>query len=190
MGWAIGVLLFACALEGASLRVAWIECKKVRGEKGLLAWARETGDVDLLVVTFEDLAAMAGLVVALAAVGTTSLTGDPRFDALGTIVVGVLLLLVAVFVAAQVRRLIVGFAVERSCQDNIRAIWDEAGFDVLNLIAVWSGPGRILLACKVSCREKGLPARELLERLNATEKKVRAAHPEVGFQFVEPDYED
>ena len=77
----------------------------------LLRWARETGDVNLLVVTFEDLAAMAGLLIALLAVSLSWVTGNPVFDAAGTLVLGVLLLLVATFLGMQVRRLIAGSAV-------------------------------------------------------------------------------
>ena len=90
---------------------------------------------------------------------------------------------------AQVRRLIVGFAADRRTREGIRRIWEERGFDVLNLIAVWAGPGRVVVACKVKTREQPESAAALVRALNDGEAAVRAAHPEVAFSFVEPDTE-
>ena len=68
-------------------------------------------------------------------------------------------------------------------------MWDTAGFDVLRLVAVWAGPGRILIACKVRTRDAEITASELVERINRAEAEVHVALPEVAFQFVEPDVE-
>ena len=189
-GWAIGVLLFGIVLEGYSFWVAWKECSRVRGPVPLMRWARETGDVNLLVVTFEDLAALLGLFIALFAVTATTLTGEPLFDAAGTCVLGVLLLAVAWFLGAQVRRLIAASTAGPDNHARIRAVWEGHGFDVLRLIAVWAGPGRIMVAVKVRAREEGLSGAELVARINAAEAAVDAAVPEVTYQFAEPDTTD
>ncbi len=189
-GWAIGVLVVAVGLESVSLSAAWREYSRVRGSASLLGWAATTGDVDLLVVVFEDLAAEAGLLIALAAVGLTWATGDTRFDAAGSLGVGIVLLAVAVFVASQVRRLIVGSAADAATRDGIRRVWESRGFTVLKLIAVWTGPGRVLIAAKVCATDVSLDVATLVTRINETEQQVRAAHPEVAYQFVEPDMEE
>lgn len=188
-GWALAILGVSLVLEGVSLAAALRSTKAARGETGLLSWARRTGDVDLLVVTFEDIAAQAGLVAASAAILLAMATGDTRFDAAGSIVVGVVLLVVAVFVGAQMRRLIVGFTAEPATYDAVRAVWGEHGFDVIRAIAVWSGPGKLMVALKVVPRDRTQAADALIGRMNAAEAAVRARVPEVAWQFVEPDLE-
>jgi len=188
--WAVGVLILGIFLEGGSFLVAWRQCSRVRRGASLLGWAQRTGDVNLLVVTFEDLAALIGLTLALAAVGLTVITGDPMWDAAGTCVIGVLLLCVAVFLGAQVRRLIAGSAAAPDSHAAIRAVWEEHGFDVLRLIAVWAGPSRLMVASKIRPRDLDISALELIRRLNEAEAAVRRSVPEVNFQFSEPDVAD
>lgn len=190
VGWAIGVLLFSLVLETVSLRAAWREVKKAKGDRPLLEWARTTGDVDLLVVMFEDLAAEAGLLLALAAVSLSAATHVTAFDAAGSIGVGLVLLAVAVFVAAQIRRLIVGYAADEPIRAKIREVWLAHGFEVLRLIAVWTGPHKVMVALKVKVPAGETDAHRLATRLNEAEKAVRSALPEIAFSFVEPDVAD
>ena len=187
-GWALGVLLVACVLEGVSLRAAWRESRTARQGRSLLAWARGTGNVNLLVVVFEDLAAMTGLVLALLAITLSLITGDPLFDALGSCVIGVLLLVVAVFLAGLVRRLIIGLSVGGDVQAGIAAIWGRHGYEVLSLYAIWDGPDRIMVACKVRPPATPLDVATLMRRLNEIENEVRGTYPQVAFHFVEPDF--
>lgn len=186
-GWAIGVLVLGLLLEGYSLRAAWIEAARVRGKTPLFTWARRTGRVNLLVVLFEDIAAQAGLAIALVAILLTMITGSPLFDALGSCVIGVLLLVVAVFIATQVRRLIIGLSATEDIHGGIRTIWEAEGFEVLTLMAVWDGPGRALVACKVRPQDGTQDAETLMRRINEVEDRVTREHPEVDVQFVEPD---
>ena len=176
-------------MDIAALR-KMIVADRARGARPFMEWARTTGDVDLLVVTFEDLAAEAGLVLALASLGLTKITGNTAFDAAGSIAVGVVLLAVALFVGAQIRRLIVGYSVDVDMRAEIRAIWHEHGFEVFRLIAVWIGPHKVMLAIKVALPESERDALRLVERLNRAEAAVRAALPEIVFSFVEPDTAD
>jgi len=188
--WAIGVLLLSLALETVSLKAAWAAVREVKKDRRFLDWARTTGDVDLLVVTFEDLAAEAGLVLALVSILLAHFTGNTSFDAAGSIAVGVVLLAVALFVGAQIRRLIVGFTVEEEMLSKIRSIWREQGFDVLHLIAVWTGPHKVMVAVKVNTPDGASSAESLVARLNEGENAVRSALPEIAFSFVEPDVTD
>ena len=188
--WAVGVLAISLVLEGASFLAAWKEVTRVRGTKRLFAWARETGDVNLLVVAFEDLAALIGLGIALIAVLLAWATGDPRFDAVGSCALGALLLYVAVFLGSQVRRLITGHSVGPELRAVLEEVWHAHGFGVLRLVAVWAGPHKLTVATKVFPSDTGLSASTLIERINAAERAVRERVPEVTMQFSEPDHVD
>ncbi len=186
--WAVGVLIFGCVLEGYSLRAAWIEHLAVRGNRSLMRWSKSTGRVNLLVVVFEDLAAMAGLVLALIAVVLSWITGNPIFDALGTCLIGVLLLGVAVFLASLVRRLIIGLSVDPDLRQSILDIWHQHAFEVLDLYAVWHGPGEVIVSLKVRPEDADMDTGTLMRTLNEIENEVRAKHPQVVYHFVEPDH--
>ena len=188
--WAIGVLVFGIVLEGASFLAAWKESGRRRGDTPFFDWSRSTGDVNLLVIVFEDLAALLGLGLALIAVALTAITGNPVFDALGTCSIGVLLLAVAIFVASQVRRLIVGFAAGPEAYDDMLAIWDRQGFDVLDLAAVWWGPQRIMVVARVRPRDTKADSVALVHRLDEAEHAICERYPEIEYHFVEPQFDD
>ena len=187
-GWAIGVLLIGLVLEGYSLYAAWKEVNGVRGKHSLLRWARGTGNVNLLVVLFEDLAAMLGLLIALIAILLTVATGNALFDAIGSCVLGALLLFVALFIGSQVRRLIIGLTAGDEIKEGIENIWATRGYEVLSLYAIWDGPERILVTCKVKPKDTHIDAATLMRQLNEIENVVRAHYPQVAFHFVEPDF--
>lgn len=187
-GWAIGILLLGCILEGMSLRAAWNAVEGVRGKRSVLRWARATGNVNLLVVYFEDLAAMLGLAIALIAVTISLITGDPFYDAIGSCVIGGLLLFVALFIGSQVRRLIIGLSAGAEITEGIRSIWVNRGYEVLGLYAIWDGPERVLVTAKVRPPDPTLDTASLMRRLNEMENEVRAAFPQVAYHFVEPDF--
>ena len=188
--WAIAVLVVSLVLEGLSFRAAWSEVRRVRGRRGLFGWARETGDVNLLVVAFEDLAALVGLAIALVAVLLTWVTGNPLFDAIGSCVLAGLLLYVAIFLGSQVRRLITGHSVGPELRAVLEEVWRAHGFQVLRLVAVWAGPHQVTVAAKVCPRNQSVTAAELIEQMNAAERTVRERLPEVTMQFSEPDQVD
>ena len=190
VGWALAVLGVSTALEGVSFRAAWREVSRVRGPRRFFGWARETGDVNLLVVAFEDLAALIGLFVAFVAVLLTSITGDPLFDAVGSCVLGALLLSVALFLGSQVRRLITGHSVGPELRSVLEEVWRAHGFEVLRLAAVWAGPRKLTVATKVCPKDTGITALVLIDRINAAERAVRERVPEVTMQFSEPDQVD
>lgn len=186
-GWAIGVLVVGLGLEGTSLLVAWRVGQQARRGAPLLDWARETGNVNLLVVLFEDLAAMLGLVLALLAVGGAVLFDLPALDGIGTCAIGVLLIVVAVFLANQIRRLVVGFRTSQPLHDGIRALWTGSGFEVLDLITTWSGIDEAMVVVKVRPKDLAMSAEALIAHINATERRVVSSFPQVRQLFVEPD---
>lgn len=105
LAWAIGLLLFAALLEGLSLRGALAAARAERGRKSLLRFLRESSATELVVVLAEDLAALAGLSIALIAVLLVLLTGNPVWDGVGSVLIGLLLVGVALFVGAEVTSL-------------------------------------------------------------------------------------
>src|SRR5258705_3895044 len=109
---ALGVLAFSIAAESVSMWGCLQEVNKIRGDQSMWTWFRSTRNAELVVIFGEDLAALAGLVLAFAAVLATGLTGEPRYDAWGSIAIGVLLIIVAGPFAVEVKALLVGQGVE------------------------------------------------------------------------------
>src|SRR3954462_6704901 len=105
---AVGILVFGLAAESVSLRACLHEVNKVRGNRTLWRWFRESRQSELVVILGEDLAALLGLALALVAVLITMITGDPMWDALGSIAIGVVLIIVAALIAIEIKGLLIG----------------------------------------------------------------------------------
>jgi len=162
-----------------------------RGQKPLLRYLRETKDSDLIVVFGENSAAVLGLVFALAAVGLSRLTRDGRWDAIGSLAIGLVLVGVASFLAREVKSLLVGEAADPSL---VKAFEELAELDpnvdrVLNVLTMQQGPGEIIVAAKLKFRA-GLETDALVEAINAFERALKARLPEVRWSFIEPDNAD
>jgi cation diffusion facilitator family transporter len=119
---ALVVLVLAIMLEGASLFGALREIKKVRAGRPFFEWFRHTRNSELVVVLGEDIGAQLGLVLALSFLILAFVTGNPMFDALGSICIGVVLLVISVFVAWRVKSLLVGRSADPEIQQAIDAI--------------------------------------------------------------------
>jgi cation diffusion facilitator family transporter len=187
---ALSILGFAILLEGASLSGALGQIRKLRGEKTLRQWLRTTRSAELVVVLGEDVAALIGLTLAFVFVGLTWLTGNPMYDALGSITIGIVLIVVSVMVAIRIKSLIVG----RSAEPELRALIediiaaDPAIDRLLNTITLQIGP-KFMLAAKI-CMRSGLTIDEAVRHINALEKRLKQEVPEIGWCFVEPDIQD
>jgi cation diffusion facilitator family transporter len=187
---AVLVLAVAIALEFGSLRAALAEVRRVQGRRNLLGWFRTSRQSELLVVVGEDIAALIGLVLALAAVLATMLTGNPLFDALGTIAIGVVLILVAIAVGIEVKSLLIGESAEPETVAAIRnflAARPEVA-EVYRLITLQLGL-ELMVAVKARMQERSDAAR-LIESVNRVEAALRSAFPEVRWIFFEPDVRD
>jgi cation diffusion facilitator family transporter len=162
-----------------------------RGQRGILTYLRETKDSDLVVIFGEDFAACVGLALALAAVVTTAVTGDPIWDALGTLGIGVVLVGVAVFLAIEVKSLLLGESADPAVLEGIRACAAEDARiqRVLRALTVQQGPGEIMVALKVQF-SPDLTTTELVGAINQLEQRIQARMPEVRWSFVEPDDAD
>lgn len=182
------VLVIAIVLESFSLRTAVKESNHVRGKQGWIQFVRHAKAPELPVVLLEDIAALLGLVFALLGVGLTVITGNPIFDAVGTLMIGTLLIVVAIILGIETKSLLVG---EGANDDDVsaieRAIMDGDEVErIIHMKTLYLGPDELLVAAKI-----GFPAdQRLLEVATATnvvEQRIRAAVPAARVIYIEPD---
>lgn len=183
----LGVLLVALVLEAMSLRGALKALAAERGDKSLWRWFRETRQSELLVITGEDIAALAGLALAFVALCLTALTGNPVFDALGSIAVGLLLMGVSFAVTTEVKSLITG---ESASPETRRAIAEFVASQpeverIVNLITFQLGDK---VAVAVKAKMAPMPSAEaLVSAIDEVEERLQAHFPSLHWSFFEPD---
>lgn len=185
--WAAGVLVFGIVAEGISMRACLHEVSKARGDRGLWRWFRESRQAELVVIFGEDLAALLGLAFALFAVMMTVITGNPLWDAIGTVMIGALLIVVAVMVAIEIKALLIGQSVDPLVQREIRGFFEtrpeiEA---VIHLITLQMGSD-VMVSMQAVMREKR-DATVMLEDIMRVERALKQAFPEVRWSFFEPE---
>jgi divalent metal cation (Fe/Co/Zn/Cd) transporter len=173
------------------LRATWgnvRELNKRRGSAPFMRFLGQTKDSDLVVVFGENAAAVLGLVIALLSIVYTMITGDTRADAIGSLLVGIVLVGVAVFLAREVKSLLVGESADPIITEAAQrlAVADPRIAEVLQCITMQQGPGEVVVALKIRC-EPNLSAHELSRAINDFEIALRNARPEAKFIFVEPD---
>jgi cation diffusion facilitator family transporter len=187
-GVAVAILAVAVVLEALSFRTAVREANKIRGAGGWWQFIRRSKSPELPVVVLEDLGALVGLVLALAAVVTTLVTDDPVWDGIGTVSIGVLLTAIAVILAVEMKSLLIGESATEAAEDAIRAaIESESDVDqVIHLRTEHLGPDELLVGAKVSFRAN-LTVPQLADAVDRVEALVRGAVPAVGIIYIEPD---
>jgi cation diffusion facilitator family transporter len=186
---AIGVLVFSLIAESIALARALAQIRDARAGQSLWRWFRTTRQSELLVILGEDIAATIGLTLALVAISIAMLTGNVFWDALGSMAIGVLLILVAIFIGVEVKALLVGQSADPAVMKRMRAFLEarpEVG-RVLNLIATQHGED-VVVAVKAQMTEEK-SARALIDAINACERALREEFPEVRWLFFEPDVE-
>ncbi len=188
--WALGVLGIAIVLEVGSLRTAVVEARQVKGEHSWWTFVRQAKTPELPVVLLEDLGALLGLVFAFVGLVLAAVSGDSRFDALGSIAIGVLLTAIAVLLAAEMKGLLIG---ESAAPGDLAAIQEaiEAGPNVRKLIELRTqhlGPDELLVGAKVEL-DGHLTFEEVARAIDATERQVRQRVP-AAFLYLEPDLSD
>ncbi|HEY0195861.1 MAG TPA: cation diffusion facilitator family transporter [Kofleriaceae bacterium] len=189
--WALVILGVSFLLEGWSLLGNIQAINKRRGDRGLFRYLRETKDSDLIVVAGENSAAVLGLSLAAAAVGMSKITNDGRWDAVGSLAIGLVLVGVATFLAREVKSLLVGEAADPSLLRSFEELADlDPNVDkVLNVLTLQQGPGEIVVAAKLKMRP-GMDTDTLVEAINSFERALKARNPEVRWSFIEPDNKD
>ncbi len=187
VGWAVGILVFGLVLESFSMRTAILEANRVRGSASWPRFVLRSKQPELPVVLLEDAGALIGLVVALGAVITAHLTGEPRWDAVGTLAIGVLLGTIALFLAREMHSLLIGEAADVDDRARITAAIENSPA-VERLVSVRTqhlGPDEILVGARVVFRA-GLDTAGLAAAIDAIDARVHAAVPAAGPIFVEP----
>jgi len=186
---AVGVLAFGIAAETVSLRACLHEVAKVRSGRTLWRWFRESRQSELVVILGEDIAALLGLAFALVAILATIATGNPLWDALGSMSIGALLIVVAVGIGVEIMALLIGQSAEPETEARLREfLQKQAGVEkVYRLITLQLGTS---LMVSVKAKMQGGTARELVAAINRAEAATRAEFPEIQWLFFEPDLKD
>ncbi len=188
--WAYSVLAIAIVLEGLSLRTARREATPRRGARSWWSFIRTTKSPELPVVLLEDTGALVGLLFALVGISLAEITSNPRWDALGSIGIGLLLGVIAVVLAVEMKSLLIGEAVSPSVEDDLRAaILDGPEVSrIIHLRTQHLGPDDVLLAAKLEFTCDSIPA--LVDAIDIVEARVRTSVPIARLIFFEPDLYD
>jgi cation diffusion facilitator family transporter len=188
-GWAIGVLLVSMVLEGLSFRTGIHEANEVRpAGESWWGFIRHSKSPDLPVVLLEDAAAITGLVIALFGVVLADLTGNARWDGVGSLAIGFLLIVVAIILVIEMGSLLVGEAARPEIVARIRRTIEDfpAVRRCIHLRTEHLGPDEIVVATKVEF-DLTLTVTELASTIDELEVEIRAAEPRATLIFVEPD---
>jgi cation diffusion facilitator family transporter len=185
--WAIGVLLVAIGLESFSLRTAVKETNAVR-QPGESYWGfiRHARAPELPVVLLEDTGALLGLVLALLGVGLSTVTGNGVFDGLGTVAIGVLLVVIAVILAIETKSLLIGESAIPDAQRRIVAALEAGGASVIHMRTQHLGPEELLVAAKIAVRHDDTAA-DVARAIDEAEARIREAVPIARVIYLEPD---
>ncbi len=187
---AVAILAFGVVAESVSLWGALREIDKERGSQSLWRWFKSSRQSELLVIFGEDIAALGGLVLALGFIALTVATGNPIWDAIGSICIGVLLLAVAILVGIEVKALLVGQSAEPRVVEALQShLASQATIErVYSLITQQLGRD-VMLAVKARLRPMASDV-ALIEAINAIEAGLRREFPQVRWIFFEPDLHD
>lgn len=181
------VLGFSIVLEGLSMAGCLREVNKVRRKRNLWQWLNQSRGSELLVVFGEDFAALLGLSMAFGFLVVATLTGDSRFDAYGSMCIGILLIIIAIFISIRIKSLLIGRSADPELEAAIKdQIVDDKDIDeVFNIITIQMGP-KIMLAAKIRMRND-LTINDACRKINTLEKRLKELFPDIGWCFIEPD---
>jgi cation diffusion facilitator family transporter len=186
--WAFGVLGVAIVLEGLSFRTAIHESRPLKGDASWWSFIRHSRIPELPVVLLEDLGALLGLVFALVAVALTVITGDTLWDAIGTLMIGTLLGVIAVILAWEMKSLLIGEAATKQKQLMIEAAitGQQRVRRLIHMRTEHIGPEELLVGCKIEF-DPALTMGELASAVDEVEAAVRSTVPEARIMYLEPD---
>jgi cation diffusion facilitator family transporter len=188
LGIAVAILLVAVVAEGFSLRTAVREARTVKDPSiSWFSFVRRSKSAELPVVLLEDLGALIGLVIALFGVVLSKVTGEPRFDALGSIGIGILLVVIAMVLASEMRSLLIGEAAAPSDVHTVESVIlaDPRVVRLIDVRTQQMGPQELLVGVELELTPD-LTGVELTDALEEIENAVRAAVPEARQIYMEP----
>lgn len=188
VAWGAGILIFSILLEGYAAYSNVVEMNKRRGDSGFFQYLKETKDSDLIVIFGENSAAVLGLILALIFMMASYYTGDGRYDAIGSLLIGFVLIGVAIFLSVEVKSLLIGESADPKIANTARQIAiDHPNINALiNCITIQQGPGEVMVCVKITCKEN-LTALDVSTLINEFESLLRGRCPEVKWLYVEPD---
>jgi cation diffusion facilitator family transporter len=187
-GWALATLVVAMALEGMSFRTGLQEARKLRPpDWSWIEFVHRSKNPEVTVVLLEDTAALVGLVFALAGIVTAELTGNDRFDAAGSLAIGLLLGVIAIVLATEMKSFLIGESADVSTEDRIRDAMSTAPEvrRVIHLRTVQLGPEEIFVGAKLDIAAPSIAG--LAAAIDAIEVRVRDAVPIARVIYIEPD---
>ncbi|MFC9291619.1 cation diffusion facilitator family transporter [Streptomyces sp. NPDC057052] len=186
--WPVGVLVFAIIAESFSFRTAIKESNPLRGSLSWAEFVRRAKAPELPVVLLEDLGALVGLVLALSGVGIALATGDGVWDGIGTICIGVLLVLIALVLAAETKSLLLGEAAgpEETRKIEAAVVDGTTVTRIIHMRTLHLGPEELLVAAKIAVRHDDAAA-EIAQAIDAAESRIRRAVPIARVIYLEPD---
>ncbi|WP_030422594.1 cation diffusion facilitator family transporter [Streptomyces sp. SCSIO 75703] len=186
--WPVGVLVFAIIAEGISFRTAIKESNTLRGTLSWKEFIRRAKAPELPVVLLEDFGALIGLVLALGGVGVALLTGDGVWDGVGTLCIGVLLIVIALVLAAETKSLLLGEAAgpEQLTRIESALVDGDSVPRVIHMRTLHLGPEELLVAAKIAVRHDDTAA-QIATAIDAAEARIRQAVPIARVIYLEPD---
>ncbi|MEV4334851.1 cation transporter [Streptomyces sp. NPDC049597] len=189
--WPIGVLVFAIIAEAFSFRTAIKESNELRGKLSWPQFVRRAKAPELPVVLLEDLGALVGLILALVGVSLALTTGNGVWDGIGTLCIGVLLIVIAVVLAAETKSLLLGEAAGTEEVDKIKAalVDGDVVTRIIHMRTLHLGPEELLVAAKIAVRHEDTAA-EVAAAIDAAESRIREAVPIARVIYLEPDIYD
>ncbi len=186
--WAVGILVVAFVLEGLSFRTAMKESNRLRGSRSWFAFVRRSKVPELPVVLLEDFGALVGLAFALTGVTLALVTGDTRFDALGSVAIGLLLGVIAIVLAVEMKSLLIGEAanpeVRKAIADAVKA--HPLVRRIIHMRTEHLGPEELLVGIKVEL-DHTLDFEGVSQAIDSIEERLRAACPIARVVYIEPD---
>lgn len=182
------VLGVAIVLESLSFRTAIREANQVRGKSGWWEFIRKAKSPELPVILLEDLAALVGLVFAFTAVGLSAITGNPLFDAIGTLFIGALLIAVAAILAVEMKSLLIGEGATKEDTATIaRVLNRNPGVEsIIHMKTLYLGPDELMVAAKVAFPPQ-TDIEHIASTINDLESTLRAEVPQARVIYIEPD---
>lgn len=188
IGVAVGILLVAIVLESIALTKAYKVANAERGDKSWPEYIRRSKEPEIPVVLLEDIGAEIGLFLALGGIAVARITGEPRWDAVGSLGIGVLLVVIAVVLAIEMKSLLIGESAGPAMEGEIRRTI-EASPDVRRLIHLRTqhlGPEELLVGAKIEVGAE-LAVTGVATAINETERRLREAVPAARVIYLEPD---
>jgi len=186
---AVAILVFGLIAEAISMRACLQEVNKVRGDRTVWRWFRESRQSELVVILGEDFAALVGLALALIAVLLTMATGNPMWDALGSMWIGVILIVVAAGIGREIMALLIGQSADPKDVARLRSFVERhEGVDKVYRVLTLQLGTSMMVALKVKINAAS--AAELVSRINEVEAAMRIEFPEIQWLFFEPDVVD